>query len=262
MPMEEHSCIVMPTKAIGGEFRSYRGITQPFAAHVHEFYVIGRVEAGERTLELNGAHRHIARGSLIVLNPGDVHGCTQEGEEPFAYDCFMVSAALLDDARLSFPAKDEPGIQSAYDDALRALRAGSAEDAFEQVVFLASLLEIERSDAQHSIHEEAALRIHAHFREHLEKPMKISQLAAMEGLSEYALIRAYRRRFHITPLQHLMSLRIEYACGLLREGAPVADIAFETGFSDQAHLTRIFKQRIGTTPAAYQAMTCGKEHRP
>ena len=93
-------------------------------AHVHEFYVIGRVEAGERTLELNGAHRHIARGSLIVLNPGDVHGCAQEGEEPFTYDCFTVSAALLDDARLSFPAKDEPGIQSAYDDALRALRAG------------------------------------------------------------------------------------------------------------------------------------------
>ena len=92
--------------------------------------------------------------------------------------------------------------------------------------------------------------------------MKISQLAAMEGLSEYALIRASRRRFHITPLQHLMSLRVECACGLLREGAPVADIATETGFSDQAHLTRIFKQRIGTTPAAYQAMACGKEHRP
>lgn len=80
----------------------------------------------------------------------------------------------------------------------------------------------------------------------------------MEGLSAYALIRAYRRRFHITPLQHLLSLRVECACRLLGEGASVADAAAETGFSDQAHLTRVFGQRIGTTPAAYRGMVRGK----
>ena len=83
----------------------------------------------------------------------------------------------------------------------------------------------------------------------------IYALAAAEGISEYALIRAYRRRFAITPLQHLMSLRVECACELLSEGAAPADVAAEAGFADQAHLTRVFKQRIGTTPAAYRRMT-------
>ena len=259
MLTEEHNCIVTPIGAIDGEFRSYRGFAQPFAAHTHEFYVIGRVEAGERVLELNGARKRIAQGSLIVFNPGDVHGCTQESEELFAYDSFTIPASLLDGAKLRFPAKGEEDVQAAYDDVLEALRAGSDENALECVLLLASLLETEQPDAQHTVHEEAALRAYAHLCGHLARTVRINELAAMEGLSEYALIRAYRRRFHITPLQHLMSLRVECACKLLGEGACVADVAAETGFSDQAHLTRVFKQRVGTTPAAYQGMVCEKE---
>lgn len=51
-----------------------------------------------------------------------------------------------------------------------------------------------------------------------------------------------------------MALRVECACELLAEGAGPADVAAETGFADQAHLTRVFKQRMGTTPAAYGRM--------
>jgi transcriptional regulator GlxA family with amidase domain len=37
---------------------------------------------------------------------------------------------------------------------------------------------------------------------------------------------------------------------LLDTERPVAEIALETGFSDQSHLTRVFRRALGETPAA------------
>jgi len=35
---------------------------------------------------------------------------------------------------------------------------------------------------------------------------------------------------------------------------PVASIAAQLGFSDQAHLTKVFRQIVGETPAAWRRM--------
>lgn len=248
-------CRVTPIPSIGGERRTYRGFVQPFASHAHEHYVIGRIEEGERILELNGTTLQVGPGDLMAFNPGDVHGCRHASEELLAYDSVTVAARILDGARLRFPKHGDAIASAAYDDLLVALDANDREETLERVLYLASLLESSISAPTLSAtHEASALRAHAHLREHLTEPASVADLAAMEGISEYALIRAYRKRFSITPLQHLMSMRIEHARELLANGVAPIDTAAATGFADQAHLTRIFKQRIGTTPAAYRKM--------
>jgi len=48
-------------------------------------------------------------------------------------------------------------------------------------------------------------------------------------------------------------LRIEWAAhALLREDAPVADVALRAGFADQSHFTRFFRRLMGVTPHAYR----------
>ena len=253
-------CAVTPVPCIGGEHRAYRALTQPFAAHSHRHYVIGRVKEGERELDLNGERMHIAPGDLIVLDPGDVHGCRQASDAPFSYDSVTIAAEVLDDARLRPPKSDRYEALEAFDDLVRCIEgeADGETEVLERTLYLASCLDAAESPSSaSSIHEGPALRAFAHLCGHLAEPHAIADLAAAEGISEYALIRAYRRRFSITPLQHLMSLRVECACELLSKGAAPADVAAETGFADQSHLTRIFKQRIGTTPAAYGRMVAG-----
>lgn len=260
---EKPSCTVTPVPQIDGERRTYRGLAQPFSAHAHEHYVIGRVEEGSRELDLNGKRMLIGAGDLIAFNPGDVHGCRHASDELFAYDSVTIAAEMLDGAHLRFPTGECAEAQRAYDDLLLSIEAEREEDVLDRALYLASCLDAELGaefDAEEgppaasSAHNDSALRVFAHLRGHLARPRSVSELAAMEGISEYALIRAYRRHFSITPLQHLMSLRVECACELLAEGAAPADVAAEVGFADQAHLTRVFKQRIGTTPAAYRKM--------
>ena len=52
-------------------------------------------------------------------------------------------------------------------------------------------------------------------------------------------------------MRYLASLRVEAA----RE----ADAAWAAGFSDQAHLTRAFKERLGMTPGFYQRAIAGAD---
>jgi AraC-like DNA-binding protein len=42
----------------------------------------------------------------------------------------------------------------------------------------------------------------------------------------------------------------------LRTGAPLADIAADAGYADQAHMTRAFRQWFGATPAQLREDAC------
>lgn len=254
---EVAECTIIPLSGIG-ERRRYRGVVQPFAAHAHGHYVIGLVEEGRRLLVCNEAAFELAPGDLVVFNPGDVHGCEQSDGGVFAYDSIAVAAELLDGARLAGPKVSDTAAVEAFREVLRAIEKGTEAQTAEAVLCLCEFLVAEEAAGVPLLagfHEDAAQRAMAHFCGHLASPASLSALAAEEGLSTYALIRAYKRRFSITPMRHLASLRVECACRLLREGVEPAAVAAQVGFADQAHLTRAFKQRLGTTPGAYQRMT-------
>ena len=51
----------------------------------------------------------------------------------------------------------------------------------------------------------------------------------------------------------------EAAREALAAGASCADAAWAAGFSDQAHLTRAFKERLGMTPGFYQRAIAGAD---
>lgn len=50
-----------------------------------------------------------------------------------------------------------------------------------------------------------------------------------------------------------MRTRLEKAKELLSlDTQPLTEIAAETGFSDQAHFTKVFRKHLGTTPARWR----------
>jgi AraC-like DNA-binding protein len=64
-------------------------------------------------------------------------------------------------------------------------------------------------------------------------------------------VRCFGGRFGLPPHRYLTGRRVDRARRLLLAGAPAADVAAATGFTDQAHLTRHFKRYLGTTPGRY-----------
>lgn len=83
--------------------------------------------------------------------------------------------------------------------------------------------------------------------------MSIAQMAAAVNLSESWFSQVFKNTTGMTPHQWQLNQRIAQAREMLSETSlSVTDIADRLGFSDQAHLTKSFRQLVGETPAAWR----------
>ena len=90
--------------------------------------------------------------------------------------------------------------------------------------------------------------IHAHVRH--EVPL--TALAEMAHVSPFHFARQFRATVGVAPHQYVLRQRVQHAIALAKAGKlPLAQIAVESGFHDQAHLTKAFRKLVGTTPARY-----------
>jgi AraC family transcriptional regulator len=87
----------------------------------------------------------------------------------------------------------------------------------------------------------------------LNTSVSCEMLARLARLSVSHFARAFKCTFGDPPHVFLMRRRMERAQGLmLRSNAPLAHIALECGFADQAHLSRLFLQFTGESPASWR----------
>lgn len=94
-------------------------------------------------------------------------------------------------------------------------------------------------------------KIESLMHERLSESLPLADLAAVAGISRCYFSRLFHFSFGQPPHQYLLELRLQRARLLLEaRQRPIADVAAMTGFSDQSHLTRRFRRRFGTTPAA------------
>jgi AraC-like DNA-binding protein len=82
--------------------------------------------------------------------------------------------------------------------------------------------------------------------------LTLEQMSEVAGLSPSYLIRAFKQRYGMTPHAWLNDARLQHARRQLRDGVAIADAAQAAGFADQAHLQRLFKRSLATTPGHYR----------
>lgn len=93
--------------------------------------------------------------------------------------------------------------------------------------------------------------LHARFRE----VPRIPELADEAGVHPVHLARVFRRHHGCTVGEYVRRLRVEHACAELTDpDTSLSALAFRTGFSDQAHFTRRFKEITGLSPGAYRSL--------
>lgn len=99
------------------------------------------------------------------------------------------------------------------------------------------------------------LAVTDYIRRHIDKPIAIESLATVVGISASCFTRLFKQATGSTPHCYVVAQRIEAAKQLLaKDPRPsIASIASQTGFSDQAHLTRTFRRVTGRTPGSFAA---------
>jgi len=91
--------------------------------------------------------------------------------------------------------------------------------------------------------------IHAEF----DSNLTISGIAASAGIHPAHLARVFRYTHKCTIAEYIRRLRIEFACAALRSSnESLAEIALNSGFSDQSRFSKTFKRLMNQTPAEYR----------
>jgi len=87
-----------------------------------------------------------------------------------------------------------------------------------------------------------------------ERGLRLAELAELAGVDPAHLARTFRAHYGTTAGAYLRELRVRRAAdALLRSSAPLAQIAFDSGFADQSHFTRVFRTVYGVTPGRWRA---------
>ncbi|NJM66930.1 MAG: helix-turn-helix transcriptional regulator [Acaryochloris sp. RU_4_1] len=93
----------------------------------------------------------------------------------------------------------------------------------------------------------------AYIHDSLDQEIKLADLAALLGMSQFHFIRLFKQTIGMTPYQYLLQQRIERAKQLLQHSdRGIIDIAFLCGFNSHSHLSQQFRQLTGMTPKAYR----------
>ncbi|AEQ53142.1 helix-turn-helix domain-containing protein [Pelagibacterium halotolerans] len=92
-----------------------------------------------------------------------------------------------------------------------------------------------------------------YMRANIDQPIGLADLAETVGKSPSYLSRRFREQFGKAPHAYLIEMRLDLARELLeRTTDRIAVIALDCGFSHQEHLTRLFRRKFNTTPAAWR----------
>ena len=90
-------------------------------------------------------------------------------------------------------------------------------------------------------------------REQLDRPLTITCLADLAGMSERTFLRRFREGTGTTPLKWLRRERVFRAMNLLETTRlDIADIALQSGFASIETFRTAFRQIAGTSPHAYR----------
>lgn len=245
----------------------FEGIVQPFPNHFHEYYVIGFIEDGERCLSCRNQEYTIAKGNIVLFNPGDNHACVQSDDGTLDYRGFNITKeVMLDLAEEATGKRELPGFSKTviFDEEVTCylhplhelVMKGSCEFGKEENLLLLISLLIQRygqpfksciPECREEI-EKACDFMEQRFADRIY----LDQICHYAGLSKSTLLRAFTKSKGVTPYSYLENIRIGKAKKLLEQGVPPIEAAMQTGFSDQSHFTNYFNRFIGLAPGLYR----------
>jgi len=90
----------------------------------------------------------------------------------------------------------------------------------------------------------------------LHENITIEQMAQVAELGVWTFTKHFKSTTGRSPHEYVLDRRVDRARRLLSQGlTAIKEVASVCGFSDQAHMTRVFRARLGTTPSRLKKCT-------
>jgi AraC-like DNA-binding protein len=237
-----------------------RFTSHAYPLHTHDVWTLFIVDEGRIAYDLDRRDGHAEPSMVSILPPHVVHDGRPGAPDGYRKRVIYVETDALGE-HLIGPAVDRPILRggdlrrrvAALDNALRC-----PDDVFEAETRFAFVLDAVRAslgEAERAPDATASERLAGRLRDYIDahafEPITLAAAATEIGGGPTHVARAFSSAYGIAPHAYLLGRRLEAARVRILAGQPLADVAAEVGFYDQAHLTRRFASFLGVTPGRF-----------
>lgn len=244
-----------------GSYQKYQ-----FAKHFHRVPAIGVVDRGVMSTFCRRENHIVGMGTVLLLNPGDVHAPAPAGTSGWSFRMFYLDpsffATVSPDGRQEIPRFSAPFIQD-RELAKKLFRLHVAmeskgqrlefEDTLVSILFDLTQRYTESPSPSLPVKQDrSVIGMALHYLEaNYHRNLSLAELANLSAYGTSHFLRLFRETIGLTPHAYLTQLRVERGMSLLQSGLSIVEIANRLGFVDQSHFTKSFKKILGVTPGRY-----------
>lgn len=242
-----------------------------FSRHSHSGYALGVIEQGALGFFYKGENLVASPGIINLVVPDEPHDGQPLTEHGWTYRMFYFEPQLLQAMSMEFLNRYDylPFFKSGtIDDPDLAQMIRQTHTLFENsqstqleresglmhmlIQFILRHADDQPQLLKMSYEFKRIARVCDYIQDNFSKNLTLNQLAGIAYLSPYHFLRIFQKQKHISPHAFLIQIRIQHAKFWLAEGKSIAQVAMETGFTDQSHFHRHFKRTVGITPRQYR----------
>jgi len=258
----------------GAEFWSVRDSTRHWAMHHDTFTatLVGGRSSMNASWTYRGRKQDVSVGEVMLMEPGEAHNTTRVSEPASFFVIWWHPDLLLQASEslgirgavhLKVSQSDHPGLQASF----RGLAAGvqhSSDPAFIEEQFLDSTLQLlelcgERKPPSRPPGSHPAIgRVRARLHQEFTETLSLERLAKEVGLSKFHVARCFKEATGVAPHQYQKLLRLQSARRHIERGLCVREAAAASGFADEAHLSRSFRDWLGVSPGVWRRAAAPK----
>lgn len=248
--------------------------------HFHSSYELIYILDGTGQINLPGESIHVVPGSLIMLNQNETHEIDAFGGhlvgafiqvsrhfcEEYLPNLSLVRFLHRDIA--SALAKEPERLCALKREVCEIAMAYLKEEPYFEFDCLVRMVNLFRSLMESVLHEFLSGHDRSTIRKHVQRmnrivgyvennymsPIRLKELAELEGVSTTYISHFFSEQFGITFQEYLNNLRFERAISLLQdETISAGEAALASGFSDLKYLNKMMRQRMGCSTKDYRS---------
>ena len=233
----------------------------------HDDNIVIYCFAGCGFLETGAGRHRIREGQLILLPSGTGHRYWADADDPWSiYWCHFSGRLATEYLTAIGPADrdsvinigQQPALTAQFQALLQATSNGfatlamvHAANMLKQLLTNLALIVHRRHSGEKNVFDVADIQ--AFMLQNLDKPLNLETLASQAGLSKFHFSKKYKQATGFSPINHLITMRMEYARYLIETSdSPIGEVAAKVGHEDALYFSRQFKQVFGLSPQQFR----------
>ena len=256
------------TRLPGVEFWRVTNSTRHWAMHHDTFTasLIGGAPSLNAAWNYRGHDQDVGPGCMQLIEPGEAHRTTRVSEPASFFVMFWhpevlhqasESLGVRGPVHLQHSQTSHPGMRASFQALLDGVT--QANDAFyieqqfsESTLQLLELCGERRPQPRPPGSHPAVARVRARIHDEFAETLSLESLASEVGLSKFHVARCFKDAVGVPPHQYQKMLRLQHARRMIERGSNVREAAAASGFADEAHLSRSFRDWMGVTPGVWR----------